>query len=98
MAISVRRLRASALSRGGARGLGPCLVAVGIVAVAQLLFTYAGPMQALFGSRPLEAGVWARMLAAGFVVFAVVEAEKLLLSRCRRGSRQRPPPTVGARN
>lgn len=96
--FSVRRLRASALSRGGARGLGPCLVAVGIVAVAQLLFTYAGPMQALFGSRPLEAGVWARMLAAGFVVFAVVEAEKLLLSRCRRGSRQRPPPTVGARN
>ncbi|MCB1910129.1 MAG: HAD-IC family P-type ATPase [Rhodocyclaceae bacterium] len=79
--FSVRRLRTGALGEGGLRGLQACLIAVGVVALAQLAFTYAPPMQALFGSRPLDLQVWMRMLAAGVVVFAVVELEKLLIRR-----------------
>lgn len=48
-----------------------------------MLFTYAPPMQTLFGSRPLDLDSWLRMLAGGGIVFAVVELEKIILRRLR---------------
>ena len=81
--FSARRLRAGAFAAGGLRGLRACLVATGVVIAAQMLFTYAPPMQNLFGSRPLDLDSWLRMLAGGGIVFAVVELEKIILRRLR---------------
>ena len=81
--FSVRRLRAGAFAEGGLGGLRACLVATGVVAAAQMLFTYAPPMQSLFGSHPLDLDSWLRILAGGGIVFAVVELEKIILRRLR---------------
>ena len=54
---------------------------LGILAVfvLQFLFTYAPPLQAVFGNEPIPARIWLWLLIAGFVFFVVVEAEKLII-------------------
>ena len=52
---------------------------LGAVVVLQLLFTYAPPLQALFGTEAIPLGVWPLLLAGGFVFFLVIEAEKLII-------------------
>ncbi len=81
--FSARRLRAGAFSAGAPAGLAPVLLAVAAVLFAQYLFTHAGPMQRLFGSEPLSAGMWLRIVASGILLFACVEAEKWLLARLK---------------
>jgi hypothetical protein len=46
--------------------------------VAQLLFTYAPPMNRLFHSAPMDAGAWLRIAAVAAASFLVVETEKWL--------------------
>ncbi len=65
------------------------LVAVGVLVVIQALFVYAPPMQFLFGTAPMAAADWGRVLAFGFVVFFLVEAEKAVVRR-RRGRFEAP--------
>lgn len=55
--------------------------------VLQLLFTYTPPMQAVFGTAALDAWQWAMVVAAGSVIYTVVEVEK----RIRRHASQRRP-------
>jgi Ca2+-transporting ATPase len=59
---------------------------LGMAAMAsvQLLFTYARPMNALFGSAPLDTHQWARIVAVGVIAFVAVETEKALRRRSRR--------------
>jgi magnesium-transporting ATPase (P-type) len=52
---------------------------IGAVAVLQLLFTYAPPLQAMFGNEAIPLRVWPWLLAAGLAFFLVVEAEKLAI-------------------
>jgi magnesium-transporting ATPase (P-type) len=54
---------------------------VGIVAVIilQLLFTYAPPFHAMFGTEAIPLRIWPRLLAGGLVFFLVVETEKFLI-------------------
>jgi magnesium-transporting ATPase (P-type) len=52
---------------------------IGAVVVLQLLFTYAPPLQALFGNEPVPAKVWPVLLAGGLVFFLVIEIEKLVI-------------------
>ena len=54
-------------------------IAVGVLVVVQLGFTYLGPLQALFETEPLRGVDWVWILAAGLAVFLLVEAEKALL-------------------
>jgi magnesium-transporting ATPase (P-type) len=56
-------------------------VALGIAAVIvlQLLFTYAPPLQRLFGNEAVPLYVWPWLIAGGFVFFLVVELEKLII-------------------
>lgn len=82
--VSVRRLQQSALAANALPGLGPALIAITVVMLAQLAFTYVAPMQTLFGSAALDAASWSRVTAAGFGIFVAVEAEKWLLARFRR--------------
>jgi magnesium-transporting ATPase (P-type) len=61
--------------------LGNKYLPLGIVAVVilQLIFTYAPPLQAMFGNEAIPLRVWPWLLAAGLAFFLVVEAEKLII-------------------
>lgn len=65
------------------RGNPAVLLVSAILVVLQLLFTYAPPLQVLFGSVALGATSWLAILGAGLVVFLCVEAEKALLRQRR---------------
>jgi magnesium-transporting ATPase (P-type) len=52
---------------------------IGAVVVLQLLFTYAPPLQAMFGNEAIALRVWPWLLAGGLAFFLVVEAEKLAI-------------------
>jgi calcium-translocating P-type ATPase len=83
-----RRLTDSALNADALLGNRVALVAVGVLALAQLAFTYLTPMQALFGTGPMDAAAWGLVLAFGLAMFFVVEAEKALMRRLRYDSRK----------
>ena len=69
------------LGLGGAVGTPAVLAAVGVVIVAQLAFTFAPFMQALFHTAPLTFLEGAIILGSGGVVMAVLEIEKALMRR-----------------
>ena len=52
---------------------------IGAVVILQLLFTYAPPFQAMFGTEAVPLRVWPWLLAGGLLFFAIVEAEKLVI-------------------
>jgi RND family efflux transporter MFP subunit len=62
---------------------------VGAVVLLQLLFTYAPPLQRLFGTEAVPLNVWPWLFLGGFLFFFVVEAEKFII-RLRRCSRHVP--------
>ena len=74
--FSARLLSASAISWHGFVGSRPVLVAVGLVAVVQLLFTYTPSMQMLFDTRGLDVVTWSYVVAASVALFIIVEIEK----------------------
>ena len=61
--------------------MGNIYLPLGIVAVVvlQLIFTYAPPVQAMFGNESIPLWVWPWLLAGGLLLFLVVEAEKLII-------------------
>lgn len=52
---------------------------VAAVVVLQILFTYAKPFQAIFGTEAIPLWVWPWLFAGGLVFFLVVETEKLII-------------------
>jgi magnesium-transporting ATPase (P-type) len=56
---------------------------IGVVLVAQALFTYAPPFQALFDTEAIPLYMWPWLFLGGFMFFLVVEAEKLIIRRAR---------------
>lgn len=63
----------------GIIGSRPVLIAVAALIVLQALFTYAPPVQTLFGTTGLGVDEWMRVFAFGAVLFVLVEIEKALL-------------------
>ena len=53
---------------------------IAAIIVLQLLFTYAPPLQLLFGTEALSVADWVRVVIAGVIVFLLVELEKWLLA------------------
>lgn len=78
--FNCRTLRESAFSQGLFSNR-VVWVTVGLLVGLQLLFTYSGWMQTLFGTESMPLNLWPKILLAGLVVFIVVEAEKKLLYR-----------------
>ncbi|HEY9150492.1 MAG TPA: cation transporting ATPase C-terminal domain-containing protein, partial [Gammaproteobacteria bacterium] len=72
-----------AFNREGLFGSRPVLIAVAMMVVLQGLFTYAPPLQYLFGTTAIGWQEWAWILLFGVVLFALVEAEKALFRRGR---------------
>ncbi|WP_024326260.1 cation-transporting P-type ATPase [Thioalkalivibrio sp. AKL19] len=66
-------------NREGLFGSRPVLIAVGALILLQGLFTYAPPLQFLFGTTAIGPEEWARILMFGIVLFIVVELEKAFL-------------------
>lgn len=83
--LNCRRLRQPVLGWRALTGNRMVLVSIAGVIALQLLFTYAGFMQALFGSVPLGWGEWGLVMSLGLLLFAVVEVEKWLTRRIRPG-------------
>jgi len=77
--FSVRYLRSPSLTLTGLKGTRHVLVAVGVVAALQLVFTYAPFMGVLFDTRPVDLVHGAEILAAGVALFAVLEVEKAVI-------------------
>ena len=73
--LNSRHIYDSVLSREGLFGNRQVLLAIAACVVLQLLYTYAPPLQALFGSVGLAPGEWARVLLAGLGLFCVAELE-----------------------
>jgi magnesium-transporting ATPase (P-type) len=76
--LNSRYLHASVMNRRGLTGNRYTLWAIGVVITFQLLFTYAAPMQALFGTAAIDAATWGLIVLVGSSVFFLVELEKLL--------------------
>jgi magnesium-transporting ATPase (P-type) len=79
--FAARQGRLSGLSAEGLRGTPAIWTGISIVAVAQLLLTYATPLQAAFGTAPLGLAEWAICAAAGALLLAAVEIEKAVRRR-----------------
>lgn len=54
------------------------VLGVTLMILLQLLFTYAPPMNRLFGSAPMSLAEWAWVLSGGLAIYMVVGAEKWL--------------------
>ena len=60
---------------------------IGAVVVLQLLFTYAPPLQRLFGTEAIPLDVWPWLFLGGLIFFLIVEAEKFVIRAYRSKSR-----------
>ena len=74
--LNCRRTLAPAVTVEGLFGSRAVLLAIALVLVLQVLFTYAAPMQLLFESAALAWTEWLWMALAALLVFALVELEK----------------------
>ncbi|MCY1289771.1 hypothetical protein D9M70_388760 [compost metagenome] len=79
--LASRHIYHSVLNREDLLGNRYVLLSLACCAVLQLLYTYAPPLQELFGSVGLDAGEWLRVLGAGLLLFIVAELEKWVVRR-----------------
>jgi magnesium-transporting ATPase (P-type) len=79
--FSVRYLHTTSFSRTGLLGTPAVLIGVATITAAQMLFTYAPFMQAMFASRPIAVLDGVAIVMIGIALFAILEVEKLLRRR-----------------
>ncbi|MBS3803201.1 MAG: HAD-IC family P-type ATPase [Oleiphilaceae bacterium] len=84
--INSRFLVNSALSVKGIFGSRSVWLAIGLVVLMQLIWTYLPFMQMIFGSDALTLAHWTVILIASIALFLIVELEKSLLRRSRMGA------------
>jgi magnesium-transporting ATPase (P-type) len=56
---------------------------IGAVVILQILFTYAPPLQRLFGTAAVPGHIWPRLFLGGLLFFLLVETEKLIIRSSR---------------
>lgn len=79
--FNCRYLTASVCSYQGMLGNRYVLLAVGLLLLLQLLFTYSPVMQQLFGTTALDAAAWGRIAAVSILLFLIIEFEKYWLRK-----------------
>ena len=82
--FNCRHISTSTLNWRGLSGNRYVLLAIAVLAVLQALMTYLPAMQQAFGTAPLQAGAWGRILLFGVALALIVEGEKWLLRRIGR--------------
>jgi magnesium-transporting ATPase (P-type) len=79
--FNVRYLHGGSISLHGVLGTRAVLMAVAAVTMAQLAFTYAPFMNAVFESRPLSVLELVAIVGLGVLLMVLLEGEKLLVRR-----------------
>ncbi|MEN8177838.1 MAG: cation-transporting P-type ATPase [Pseudomonadota bacterium] len=79
-----RYITASVFSRAGLTGNRYVLIAIGILIIFQLGFTYLAPMQSLFGTASIDFSIWVRILLVSSSVLFLVELEKYFVRHMDR--------------
>jgi magnesium-transporting ATPase (P-type) len=79
--FNVRYLHVTSFTLRGAIGTPAVLLAITVLVIAQLLFTYAPFMNELFGSRPLGVADGLLLIVIGFGLMVLLELEKVLIRR-----------------
>ena len=74
--LNCRLSNAPSLTRVGLLGSRAAVAAIVLVLLSQLLYTYAPPLQALFGSAALGWHEWLPAFLTAVLIFAMVELEK----------------------
>ncbi len=74
-----RYITANVLNVNGLLGNTYALMAVGVLLVFQMLFTYLGPMQTLFGTTGIDINAWMRIILVASSVLFLVEFEKYVI-------------------
>ncbi|HRP76170.1 MAG TPA: cation-transporting P-type ATPase [Rhodocyclaceae bacterium] len=87
--LNLRLIHDPVLSFGALRQSRAMWIAIGILILLQLLFTYAPLMHTLFGTAAIGLRDWTRILLFGAAVFVVVEIEKAVIRRWWRPQAQR---------
>ena len=77
--FTTRYLTAPVLNRDGLSGNRYVLIAVAVLLVIQLGFTYLGPAQTLFGTQSLSAEAWGLIIGVAASVLILVEGEKSII-------------------
>ena len=76
-----RYITASVFNWAGLSSNRYVLIAIGILLIFQLGFTYLAPMQALFGTTTIGIEIWLRILLVSSSVLFLVELEKYFVRR-----------------
>jgi magnesium-transporting ATPase (P-type) len=84
--FNVRYLGSASLTLRGVIGTRAVLIAIGIVAVLQMTFTYAPFMNRFFDTRPVDLWHGVEIVAVGIALFALLEFEKWLGRRRARAA------------
>jgi len=79
--FSCRRIAGNSWNRSGLTDSKPVLIAVALVVLFQLVFTYLPVMQTLFGVTPIDAFDWIAVFLFGLLLFSLVELEKAVARR-----------------
>jgi len=79
-----RYIKASVFSWAGLTGNRYVLIAIAILIIFQLCFTYLAPMQSLFGTTAINFDIWLRILLVSSSVLFLVELEKYFMRRAER--------------
>ena len=79
--FNVRYLHSTSFRFRGAMGTPAVLIAIGLLIIAQLLFTYAPFMNEIFDSRPLGIVDGLLLATTGASLMVILELEKLLMRR-----------------
>jgi magnesium-transporting ATPase (P-type) len=79
-----RYITASVFSRAGLTGNRYVLIAIGVLIIFQLCFTYLAPMQSLFGTTAIDFNIWLRILIVSSSVLFLVELEKYFVRQMNR--------------
>ena len=79
-----RYIKENVLNLNGLLGNRYALIAVGVLIVFQLCFTYLGPMQTLFGTAAIDLTMWMRIIMVASSVLFLVELEKAVIRRADR--------------
>jgi len=79
--FNVRYLHMTSFTWRGAFGTPPVLIAIAVVVLAQLAFTYAPVMQRLFATKPVGLADGLLILGLGVFAMAILEGEKHLMRR-----------------
>ena len=84
--FNARYIKDCIFSWAGFTGNKYVLIAIGILMIFQLAFTYLETMQSLFGTSAISLDVWIRILLVSSSVLVLVELEKFFIRRFEKSS------------